>query len=147
MEHHLVLFATPIVIHCFSGSEVGFRCDVINNATVSNLLTPIHQGRVVKVCVTPDAEATVNGIHQDVFHRYAPSPDGASFALPAWGGWKLMRHNIFVQTVELVVPPVCILLLCYFKVYSTHEMIVVSPAYHWIQSEVGDSCMLALSVE
>ena len=38
----------------------GFRCDA-NDALISNL-TPINQGTVVRVCVTPDAEATADGI-------------------------------------------------------------------------------------
>ncbi len=39
---------------------VGFRCDA-NDDLISDL-TPINQGSVVRVCVTPDAEATADGI-------------------------------------------------------------------------------------
>jgi hypothetical protein len=39
---------------------VGFRCDGDNNL-ISDL-TPINQGSVVRVCVTPDAEAVADGI-------------------------------------------------------------------------------------
>jgi hypothetical protein len=39
---------------------VGFRCDG-DNKLISDL-TPINQGSVVRVCVSPDAEATADGI-------------------------------------------------------------------------------------
>jgi hypothetical protein len=39
---------------------VGFRCGA-NNVLISDTI-PINQGTVVRVCVTPDAEATADGI-------------------------------------------------------------------------------------
>jgi hypothetical protein len=65
---------------------VGFRCDA-SNALISDL-TPINQGTVVKVCVTPDAEATADGIKMrsiDTFtwSRALPAPGVTQAAIIA----------------------------------------------------------------
>jgi hypothetical protein len=65
---------------------VGFRCDADNNLLSD--LTPINQGSVVRVCVTPDAEATADGIKMrsiDLFtwSRALPAPGVTQAAIIA----------------------------------------------------------------
>jgi hypothetical protein len=65
---------------------VGFRCDA-SNSLVSDL-TPINQGTVVKVCVTPDAEATADGIKihsidSFTWSRALPAPGVTQAAITA----------------------------------------------------------------
>jgi hypothetical protein len=60
---------------------VGFRCDS-DNKLISDL-TPINQGSVVRVCVSPDAEATADGIKMrsiDLFTWSRTTPNAVTQA-------------------------------------------------------------------
>ena len=79
---------------------VGFRCDAAN--VLLSDLTPINQGTVVRVCVTPDAEATADGIKMrsiDTFtwSRALPAPgvtQAAIISRDTVAGNQLTSYNV-----------------------------------------------------